>query len=454
MKKEHNPALDAAELRHQAEEHLKKLQRGRKTEEATLRKAADTQALLQELQIHQIELEIQNEELRRSRTELEKALALYTDLYDFALAGYFVLGTNGVIQRVNLTAARLLSIERGLLMDRRLGLFISETDRPVFNTFLERVFATHEKQTCEVAIREPGKNPPSAASCAGKALGKEDRLEVSLEGIAFENVQECRVLMTDITERKRAEEIIHRLHKELEQRVTERTAQLEESNRKLEAFAYSLGHELRTPLRAVDGNIHILLEEQGRYLDDDGKRLCTVISKGAMTMGRLIDDLLIYSRLDRAEMRFASVDMTALASEVFHKLTTPEEQMRIDFHLTFLENAQGDRTLIHQVWTNLLENAIKFSSKKKRAQINVECTHIDGEIVYSVRDNGVGFDMQYVNKLFTVFQRLHRAKEFEGTGAGLAIVQSIIQRHGGRVWAEGEAGKGASFYFTLPEKKT
>ena len=236
---------------------------------------------------------------------------------------------------------------------------------------------------------------------------------------------------------------------ELERRVRDRTAQLEESNHELEAFSYSVSHDLRAPLRAIGGFTRILTDDYAPQLDSEGQRLCSIVRQNAGKMGRLIDDLLAFSRLGRAEMCLSPVDMGTMASSVFHELTTPESRARIDFRVGTVPPAVADPTLMRQVWMNLLSNAIKFSSKRERALITVAGHQDAGEIVYAVQDNGAGFDMQYVGKLFGVSQRLHNARDFEGTGVGLALVQRVIRRHGGRVWAQGETDRGATFNFAF-----
>lgn len=253
----------------------------------------------------------------------------------------------------------------------------------------------------------------------------------------------------DITERKRAEQAIQQLNADLEKQ----TQQLQAANKELEAFSYSVSHDLRAPLRAIDGYTRILLEDYEPLLDAEGKRVCGVISSEARRMGRLIDDLLAFSRLGRKQMYSSKIDMRALATSVLNELLTEANRERLDFQIGRIPSVRGDSSLIRQVWINLLANAIKFTSKKERAVIEVGCKTSKDELIYYVRDTGAGFDMEYANKLFGVFQRLHSESEFDGTGVGLAIVQRIILRHGGRVWAEGEVEKGATFYFALPRKE-
>ncbi|MBU0622321.1 MAG: PAS domain S-box protein [Gammaproteobacteria bacterium] len=254
----------------------------------------------------------------------------------------------------------------------------------------------------------------------------------------------------DITGLKEAENKVNELNRDLEKRVNERTAQLEEANKELEAFSYSVSHDLRTPLRAIDGFSHILLEDYSDKLDDEGKRLLNVVRDNTCRMGQLIDDILKFSRAGRLELNFSEIDMEHLAHFVFEELQPSVTNSKLQMEIEHLPPARGDSAMMRQVFVNLLSNAIKFSRNNAIPKIQVGVTVKDDETIYYVKDNGAGFDMQYSDKLFGVFQRLHSMNEFEGTGIGLAIVKRIIARHGGRVWAEGKVGEGATFYFSLP----
>jgi light-regulated signal transduction histidine kinase (bacteriophytochrome) len=235
--------------------------------------------------------------------------------------------------------------------------------------------------------------------------------------------------------------------------VAERTSQLEAANKELEAFTYSVSHDLRSPLRAIDGFSRIVTEDYDSLLDDEGKRLFNVIRTNTQKMDKLITDLLGLSRVGRNEMNFTLIGMNAMVDSVYSDLMESESKKNIEFNVSDLPDSYADPALTKQIWTNLLSNAIKYSSSQDMGVIiEVGAYTEDGMNIYYVKDNGVGFDPKYAHKLFGIFQRLHSEKEFPGTGVGLAIVQRIARRHGGDVWAEGESGKGATFYFSLPVK--
>ncbi len=253
----------------------------------------------------------------------------------------------------------------------------------------------------------------------------------------------------DITDLECTRSAFLELQEELEERVRRRTAELASANAELEAFAYSISHDLRAPLRALSGFSRALVEDYESELRGEAKQYLEYIQEGAQQMSRLIDDLLDLSRITRAEMRYDQVDLGAIASAILHELAFDDTDRRVDFAVADGLHVQGDEVLLTAVLRNLLGNAWKYTSRTERAVITLTADTNNGRAVYTVRDNGAGFDMCYVDKLFQPFQRLHSAMEFEGNGIGLASAYRIIRRHGGEMWAEGTVGAGAAVSFTL-----
>jgi len=261
-----------------------------------------------------------------------------------------------------------------------------------------------------------------------------------------------RTLEQEVEERRRVDDELRDLNAQLEQHIAQRTAQLESANKELESFSYSVSHDLRTPLRGIVGFSDALLEDHSAELSEEAQRKLHVVHSEGLRMGRLIDDLLAFSRLGRKALQTAQVDMDGIVRNAWESISRSDPAFRARFDLGQLPQAEGDAALLTQVWINLLSNAVKFSAKREQPLVNVSAITDGREHIYYVRDNGAGFNPKYRDKLFGVFQRLHDGKDYAGTGVGLALVQRIVSRHGGRVWAESEPDRGATFYFSLPKE--
>lgn len=367
-------------------------------------------------------------------------------LFRRIIAGDEIIGTVGIKARYDMVGRLLnyLGIFGGVML-------VSLAAAAMISGRLQRTITRPISTVTSVARRVIEERDFSLR--APKTTSDEIGLLVdAFNGMLEELGRRAERLEHSVREQQRAENELRQLNAELEDRVEARTAQLEAANRELESFSYSVSHDLRAPLRAITGFANLLWEDHKDRLDEEGQRKIGIIRGQADRMGALIDDLLAFSRLGRKSIEPVAIDMSEMARACFERLTRdstgPEPELRIGR----LPQATADRNLIEQVWANLLANAVKFSSKIEQPIVEVGAIVEERENVYYVRDNGAGFDPRYRHKLFGVFQRLHDETEFPGTGVGLALVQRIVTRHGGRVWADGQPGEGATFHFSLPRE--
>jgi PAS domain S-box-containing protein len=498
--------------------------------------AADVQKLIHELNLHQIELEMQNEALRKSQLEATSEHSKYTDLYDFAPVGYFTFDQKGRIVKANATGASLLGREKRSLTVQPFSRFITPGQFSIFHAHLQSAHESRSKESCKLKLT--GKNGTlfdalidtmavidgdgnfdhyrSSVTDITEITRTEENIahlasfpmldpnpiaEVDLAGQVYYLNHAAERLLPDLRERgaehpwlhdwgtvvpalrkKGSEEIVREVnvdgrwcrqtlhlvegaqririygmditeskHAELEMREGKR--QLEYAIKELESFSYSVAHDLRAPLRAIDGYARLILKKQGDKFDADTLDKFNVIRSSTHLMGQLIDDLLTFSRLGRKHISPMPLDMEVLVKEAWKEVQASDSERDIKLEEGNMPLGYGDMALIKQVLINLLGNAVKFTKYEDAAHIEVGGYTDGDEHIYYIRDNGVGFDMAYYDKLFGVFQRLHSTEQFEGTGVGLATVQRLIHRHGGRVWAEGKVDHGACFYFALNMKE-
>jgi PAS domain S-box-containing protein len=368
--------------------------------------------------------------------ELEMSEARFRRIFDSQMIGFLFWDDHGKITEANDLFLELVGYTRD---DLHNGLmFLPEMTPSEYDDAEEGAMQqVRTSGVCEPFekeyIRKDGTRFPVMVGAADISDGP------AVSGVSF---------VMDISQRKKMEQEILELNRDLELRIQQRTQALQEANKELESFTYSVSHDLRAPLRAIHGYTQMLTEEFDGKLDQEGIRLLNSVKNNARHMGQLIDDLLAFSRVGKIALSETETEVTKLVNDLVKELMTGEDQ-RVKLFVHPLGTVRADHTLLRQVFQNLISNALKYSSKKGNPEIEIGVKEIDGERTWFVKDNGAGFDMAYYNKLFGVFQRLHEQEEFVGTGVGLAIVQRIVHRHGGKVWAEGKVGEGATFYFTL-----
>jgi PAS domain S-box-containing protein len=375
------------------------------------------------------------------RKQAEEALRLDAAMMEHVAEGiYLVRASDGIIVHTNPRFDALFGYAPGELVGHHVSIINAPTDRTSQETAEAIIAVLKRDKVWEGEIYSLRKD--GAPFWCHVTIATFEHADYGTVWVAAHQ---------DITDRKRAEEEIRLLNLELEQRVIKRTAQLEAANKELESFSYSVSHDLRAPLRHIDGFVDILLRHAWSSLDEKGRRYLKTISESAKRMGHLIDDLLAFSRMGRAEMRDTVVNLNELVKQVRQDLEMETKDRIIIWKIAELPEVQGDPAMLRLALMNLMSNAVKYTRNRTESHIEIGSSdHLRDQITVFVRDNGAGFDMKYAGKLFGVFQRLHHESEFDGTGIGLANVRRIVQRHGGQTWAEGEIDRGATFYFSLP----
>ncbi len=442
MKKIDSPK-SPEDLRKRAEESLESRPGG--LDDMPLEEARD---LIHELRVHQIELEMQNEELRRVQIDLETSRSRYADLYDFAPVGYLTLGKDGKIVDLNLTAARQLGIERGNLLHRYFHFFVSQPDRKEFFSHLNQIFDKRERRITEVRLSPKDGDEFHA------------RLEsMYLEG--GEGAELCRMNVSDTTLRKRAEQVLQNSHDELERRVDERTvelgravAKLEALNHELQEFSFIASHDLQEPLRKIQSFGNLLIVKHAQSLNPEGLDYMARIIKAANRMTELLRSLLAYSRAGTQLLNCKRVLLTEVAKDAANELELMIQKAEGSVEIGEMPAIDGDAALLRQFFQNVIANSMKYRKESEPPVVKICGSITDSVCEVFIEDNGIGFDQDYIQKIFRPFERLHgKNSVYAGTGMGLAICRKIVERHNGSITAKSKPGEGTTFIVRFPPKQ-
>ena len=412
-----SPDADPAALRRRAEEAL----RARPNGSTASLSGDEAIRLVEELRVHQVELELQNEELRRTRRETEELRDRYADLYDFAPVGYFTLDADGVIREANLTGSLLLATDRQTLIGRRFSAFLDPVAVRPFERFCDRVRCSGSTETCDVLVSGRAGHDDWYAQLKGRA-----------EPARGDGGPRLRLVASDITDRKRTEQA------------------LRTSNEELQRYAYVASHDLQEPLRSIVSFSRLLEKRYRGKLDQDADEYINFIVEGGNRMQQLILDMLEFSRVvSRAGPR-APTDPRLAASAALRLLEGPIAEAGATVEVGELPVVTADPTQLEQVFANLVGNAVKYRRESVPPAIAISAHRVNGTVEFAVRDNGIGIEAEYFDRIFDMFSRLHTRERYGGTGIGLAVVKRIVERHGGRIRVESVPGEGSTFFFTLP----
>jgi PAS domain S-box-containing protein len=388
----------------------------------------DTSELIYELQIHQVELQMQNKELKESHDEISRLYDQYYELYDHAPVGYFSLNRDGIIRNVNLKGIELLKLSKKDIIGRGFSRFMQKDFENEYYRSLANAINTHENQSVELKLKR-------------NDLSFDVHMDIMP---IYERFNECyRITITDITERKK-----------LEKQLMETIDQLKSSNDELQQFAYVSSHDLQEPLRTITSFTQLLERRYKGKLDSDADEFVEYIVDATVHMKQQIQDLLEYSRVKANKEEFKLIDTNNILNKALLNLHYSIKNAKAEITHDKLPNVIGNADQLQRVFQNLISNAIKFRKSEEPLKIHISSYRAEywEEYVFSVKDNGIGIEEQYFERIFTIFQRLHTREEYHGTGIGLSIIKKIIERHNGYIWVESELGAGSTFYFTIPFK--